>query len=137
MRIEDDIAYQARGVDRRIKLTGTPARVLLIEEKVRDETYTDFALEHWSVFERQVLGWIAKPNQLSDFLIYVFLAVPPSLPFAIPTAACAARSFTETSGICGDIRASSPITPAIERSVSRRADPGDPRDGGLPAVLLV
>jgi hypothetical protein len=83
MRIEEDRAFQVRGVDRRIKLTGNPARVQLIEEKVRKETYEDFLLEYWSVFERQVLGWIEKPDQMSDFLIYVFLASAEAylLPF--------------------------------------------------------
>jgi hypothetical protein len=83
MRIEEDIAYQTRGVDRRVKLTGIPARVQLIEEKVREKVYDDIALELWSNFERQILGWIERPNQLSDFLIYVFLASAEAylLPF--------------------------------------------------------
>ena len=87
MQIEHDIAFQERGVDRRVKLTGIPPRIVLVEEKVREEVYTDFALETWSNHERRVPGWMERPDQLTDFLS---VRLPPDnggLPATVPAVA--------------------------------------------------
>ena len=133
MRIEEDMAFQARGVDRRLKLTGNPARVQLIEEKVRAKTYDDFALEYWSVFERRVAGWIERPNQLSDFLIYVFLASAEAylLPFQ-PLRSAWIVHRAEWIAKYPRIVADNPGYTTI----SAACRSGDPRDCRLSAVLL-
>lgn len=79
MVVETDLARQLRGVDRVVTLTS--GREINVEEKVRQETYPDFALEYWSSFEDKARGWMVK-SQLTDYLAYVFL--PTCTSYMLP-----------------------------------------------------
>jgi hypothetical protein len=67
--IPDGRQAQLAGIDRVVILAN--GRCLLIDEKVREEVYDDFALEFWSDKRARKRGWVAS-DRMCDFFAYAF-----------------------------------------------------------------
>lgn len=70
---------QHSGIDRVITLRN--GKTVTVDEKVRQKSYGDIALEQWSDLERGKLGWMHKELQC-DFIAYAF--VPDKKCYLLP-----------------------------------------------------
>jgi hypothetical protein len=78
--VNNDGWAQRAGIDR--VLTFNTGRIAYVDEKVREEVWSDIALEQWSDLERQSPGWIQKPLAC-DYIAYAF--VPSATCYLLPT----------------------------------------------------
>lgn len=77
--VRNDGMAQRFGIDRRLTLTN--GKQFLVDEKVREKAWPDFALEVLSSREHDTPGWIRKPLEC-DFIAYAF--IPTETCYLLP-----------------------------------------------------
>ncbi len=77
--VRNDGWAQRGGIDR--VLTLQSGKTLTVDEKVRDEDWSDILLEYWSNEASQTPGWVAK-DLACDFIAYAF--IPSQTCYLLP-----------------------------------------------------
>lgn len=67
-KFKEDIILQRAGVDKQVLLLS--GNEINIDIKHRRQDYGDILLEEYSKFNEKKLGWLLKPNEKTDYIIY-------------------------------------------------------------------